>query len=33
VELGLSSPDLVEIRSGIEPGERISLVEPAGNGE
>ena len=30
VSLGLRSPDLVEIRSGVEPGERISLVKPAG---
>lgn len=31
VVLGLRSPDLVEIRSGLEPGERISLVKPAGD--
>lgn len=30
VKLGRRSPDLVEIASGITPGERISLVEPAG---
>lgn len=30
VALGLRSPDLVEITSGLEPGERISLVQPAG---
>jgi multidrug efflux pump subunit AcrA (membrane-fusion protein) len=28
VNLGLRSPDLVELTSGIEPGERISLVTP-----
>lgn len=32
VELGQRSPDLVELVSGIEPGERISLVTPAGEG-
>ena len=30
VELGRRSPDLVELVSGIEPGDRISLVTPAG---
>ncbi len=30
VALGMRSPDLVEIRSGLEAGERISLVKPAG---
>lgn len=30
VQLGQRSPDLVELLSGIEPGERVSLVTPAG---
>ena len=30
VEVGRRSPDLVEIRSGIEPGERVSLALPPG---
>jgi membrane fusion protein (multidrug efflux system) len=30
VELGRRSPDLVEIRSGVEPGERVSLALPPG---
>mgnify|MGYP001821762308 FL=1 len=28
VKLGLRSPDLIELRSGVEPGDRISLVTP-----
>lgn len=32
VVTGRRSPDLIEIRSGVEPGERISLVAPAGRG-
>jgi hypothetical protein len=30
VTMGLRGPDLVEITSGLEPGEKISLVAPAG---
>lgn len=30
VDLGLRSPDLVEITAGLEAGERVSLVQPAG---
>ncbi|MBT8072166.1 MAG: hypothetical protein HKP21_00505, partial [Xanthomonadales bacterium] len=30
VVLGRRSPDLVELKSGIEPGDRISLVTPVG---
>jgi multidrug efflux pump subunit AcrA (membrane-fusion protein) len=30
VVTGRRSPDLIEIRSGVAPGERISLVAPAG---
>ena len=32
VDIGRRSPDLVEITRGIEPGERISLVAPPGQG-
>lgn len=30
ITMGLRGPDLVEITSGLEPGERVSLVPPAG---
>ncbi len=30
VELGRRSPDLVEIRAGVEPGEQVSLAPPPG---
>ena len=33
VQLGQRSPDLVEIRSGVKAGERVSLVRPAESGE
>ena len=29
VRLGKRSPDLIELLSGVEPGERVSLVTPA----
>ena len=32
VTMGLRGPDLVEITSGLEPGEKVSLVQPAGEG-
>ena len=30
VDIGQRSPDLIEIRSGVEPGERVSLALPPG---
>jgi multidrug efflux pump subunit AcrA (membrane-fusion protein) len=30
VKIGQRSPDLVEVVSGLEPGDRVSLAAPAG---